>query len=190
MIGRKAGGLAAGRRVRKPLRHVRLKILDRHARRKRHRVFVEPADVEFVRRRHVVDQVALLLQHAPVVRDEIHERRGRSEQVVALPAAGVVRRDELRARIDRHAERRLGRRGGRRARSPRRRAVPAEPAAPAEAAGWAAAAAGSRRAGPRERLRHRLPLRQRRARSARRTATTHGAELYRPRNRRRTAQAS
>ena len=103
--------LAARLRIRVALRHVRLKVLDRHARRKRHRVFVELADVELVRGWHVEDQLALLLQRVPVVRHQIEKRRGRTEEVIALAAAGVVRRDELRARIDRHAEHGFGGRG-------------------------------------------------------------------------------
>ena len=59
---RKARRLAAGLGVRVALRHLRLEVLDRHARRKRHRLLAEPADVELVRRRRVEDELALLLQ--------------------------------------------------------------------------------------------------------------------------------
>ena len=55
--------------------------------------------------------VAAVLQRALVV---LHQRRKRqlaAEQVVPLPAAGVVRRDELRVGINREPERGLRRRG-------------------------------------------------------------------------------
>ena len=42
-------------------------VLHRHARRKRHRLFPEAADVEHVDRRLLVDELAALFQHGPVV---------------------------------------------------------------------------------------------------------------------------
>ena len=177
IVGNRAGwppGFGFG----KPLRHVRLEVLDRHARRKRHRLFVEPADVELVRRRHVEDELALLLQHVPVVRHEVRERRGRSEQVVALAAAGVVRRDELRAR-DRSARRAgprsarpltQGRRRRRRGRRRLSRLAAGAGCGPA-VRGCDARAATSRAA---ERAAARVALARQRARSARERRRPYG----------------
>src|SRR5205814_2177551 len=106
---RKASRLSAWFRIRVSLRHVRLIVLDCHSRRKRHRFFAEPADIEFVRRGHVEHELAPLLQDGSVIGDELDERRGRSEDVIALAAASVIRRNELGAGIDWYSERRLGR---------------------------------------------------------------------------------
>ena len=72
-------------------------VLDRHARRKRHRLLPEAPDLEHVDRRLVEDQLAALLQHVLVVVDDLRERRVGAEEVVALAAAGVVRRRGTRA---------------------------------------------------------------------------------------------
>ncbi len=73
-VGKRAGwppGLGFGY----PCETSRLEVLDRHARRKRHGLFAEAADVELVRRRRVEDQLAALLQRRPVVGHEVDERR-------------------------------------------------------------------------------------------------------------------
>src|SRR5439155_982418 len=70
-----ARGLSAGLRVRVALRHFRLKILDRHARRERHHVFVVLPDVEFMSGWRLEHELALLLQDVPVVRHELEEPR-------------------------------------------------------------------------------------------------------------------
>src|SRR6185503_2170585 len=49
-----------------------------------------------------------LKQRRPVERHDLCEVRVDAEEVVPLPAAGVVRRDELRAGINRHSQRLLG----------------------------------------------------------------------------------
>src|SRR5215831_14654351 len=108
---REPGWLTARFRIRIALRDVRLKILDRHARREGHRVFVELADVELVGRRHFVHQLASLLQRRPVVVHKIDEGTCRAEQIVPLAAAGVVRRDELSVWINRHTQHRFSRCG-------------------------------------------------------------------------------
>ena len=102
--GREPGRLAAGLRVRIALRDLRLVVLDRHARRKRHRLFAEPADVELVRRRRVEDQLALLLQHVAVVRHQVDERRGRC-RTGSTAGRGPRRTTRGTARPDRSARR-------------------------------------------------------------------------------------
>jgi hypothetical protein len=73
---REPGGLAAWFRVRVALRDVRLEVLDCHAGRKCHRLLAVLADVELVRGGDFVHELALLLQHGPVVGHQIDKRRG------------------------------------------------------------------------------------------------------------------
>src|SRR5262249_2125533 len=90
--------------VRVALRDLGLEVLDRDARRKRHRLLAVPSDIELVGRRNFVHELASLFQHCTVVGDQFHEGRGAAEDVVALSAAGVVGGDELRAGKNRNAE--------------------------------------------------------------------------------------
>ena len=78
-------------------------VLHRHARRKRHRLFPEPADVESWMAGSS-KQIALLLQHRPVVVDDFAEAGVGAEQVIALAVAGVERAPGTRRR-DRSARR-------------------------------------------------------------------------------------
>src|SRR5438132_9875513 len=92
---RKACRRAAGFRVRISLRYFGLIILDRDARRKRHRVLVVLADVEFVRRRRVVHELALLLERCAVIDDDVDKRRRGSEDVISLAASRGIGGEEL-----------------------------------------------------------------------------------------------
>ena len=66
-------------------------VLDRHARRERHRFVAEPRRLELVGRRRFEELIALLLQHRLVIRDQLRVRDRAPKNVEALPAAGVVR---------------------------------------------------------------------------------------------------
>ena len=90
-------------------------VLDRHARRERHRFVAEPRRLELVRRRRFEELIALLLQHRLVIRDQLRVRdrarrkcrsagRGRrhtrsetrltdrSARPASLPSATAIRR--------------------------------------------------------------------------------------------------
>src|SRR3982751_3322468 len=86
--GLESGRLLAAFRVQVSGRPTPRVILDRHARRERHRLFLEAADVELVDRGLLVDQLALLLQDVLVVIDDLDKARVGAEQVIALGAAG------------------------------------------------------------------------------------------------------
>ena len=68
------------------------------------------SDFPQVHRRLVVNALATVLQVGLVVSNDFGKGRVGSEEVVALTAAGVARGQELRARVNRQAERLLGRR--------------------------------------------------------------------------------
>src|SRR3954465_7509014 len=72
---RESRRLPAGLRVRVPLRDLRVEVLDRHPRRKCHRLFPKAADVELVGGGRVEDQLTFLLERAAVERDHFNEAR-------------------------------------------------------------------------------------------------------------------
>src|SRR5688500_7790064 len=107
--GREARRLAVSLRIHVAGTAVPRVVLDRHSRRKRHRLFSEAPDFEYMRGGRVEHKGPSGFQRALVILHQFGEAQLASEQVVALAAAGIVRRDELRVRVHGKSELEFGR---------------------------------------------------------------------------------
>src|SRR3954467_7058882 len=88
-------GLGTEFRIRVALRAAPGPVLHRYPGWECHRLFAEAADLEHVRRRLFEHEITFVLQLRTVVGEDLCVRRRRAEQVVLLPAPGIVRGDEL-----------------------------------------------------------------------------------------------